>query len=924
MTTRRLAACSPAVRSQHHKASWFLAAAALAAASTQTAQAAEPATASATAPGDSSVGAEVREEDLLLLSVGLDDLTIADSVAAYGAPEDPLLPVGELTRLLDMNVTVSASDRRIVGRVGEAERSLTVDLATGLARVGGRDIALSAEDVAVTGSEIYIRSSALSRLLPITFQTDPAEMTLKLTALEKLPIQSRLERIARLRGMRPEVDVADDVLRVETPYRLLTAPAFDVAISTARDTREPDPTGRYDIRIGADVLYTGFQGYLGSDEQGKLSSARVLFERHSVHGGLLGPIDATSAQAGDTFTPALPIGPRSAGGRGFNFTTAPLEQASIFSRIDLRGELPLGYDVELYVNDILRSGQRTPVQGRYEFLQVPLVRGLNVIRIVSYGPRGERDEQTRVVNVGGGQLAPGKTTFDFGIVQQDTPMIDLAEESLDTVGLGGVRVVASATRGISEKLTAMVGAAYYPAASGEQRSLLMAGARTSFRGFAVQADAAGDDQGGIGAAVGLAGQLRGASLLGRHAEYRGGFVDEANPTLRSGEPLLRHSELTVDTNFRRGPRSIPLSMRAQREVYADGSVAIAAAVRASSTIGPVLVSGGVDYQRETTPDGVVTQRATGIVAASTFAAYKWQLRGALDYEVAPDPRLVALTITADRAISERMALRLGVGHGFGQGGTTTVQAGANWRLARGDLALSGDYAVDDGEWRIGVQYAFGLVFDPLARRYRVTPPGPASGGNAVFQAFIDANGNGVFDPGEETVEGVSVSGGPKPATTTANGRAFITGLGASPTGRVEVGMDDVDNPFVTSPPHTVEFSPRMGSVAKIMYPLTPTGEVMAKVMFKPENGPPVGLSAVRVVITREGSEPIEGITEFDGSVAFQSLPVGTYRLELDLEQAERLHMRLRRSVTFTVAPEGGFLADINAEVIFDNPAEELQ
>ena len=37
--------------------------------------------------------------------------------------------------------------------------------------------------------------------------------------------------------------------------------------------------------------------------------------------------------------------------------------------------LPLGYDVELYVNDILRSGQRTPVEGRYEFLQVPLVRG---------------------------------------------------------------------------------------------------------------------------------------------------------------------------------------------------------------------------------------------------------------------------------------------------------------------------------------------------------------------------------------------------------------------------------------------------------------------------------------------------------------------------------------------------------------------
>lgn len=898
--------------SQPRKAALWLAVAALAAGGHQLVQAAEP-------PAPAAAFAQVREEELLLFAVELDGLTLTDSMAAYGDPLDPLLPVGELVRLLDLNVTVSPGDGRITGRIGEAERALTVDLPAGLARVGGKDIALSPQDVAVTPGEIYMRGSALARLAPVTVESDPEALTLKLTAREKLPIQSRLERIARLRDLRPDVDAPEAALRVETPYQLFSPPAFDVAVATAHDTRPPHDPRRYDVRVGADVLYTGFQGYLGSDEEGEPSSARILFERHDVRGGLLGPLNATSAAAGDTFTPALPIGPRSVGGRGFAFTTAPLEQTSVFSRVDLRGELPLGYDVELYVNDILRSGQRTPVEGRYEFLQVPLVRGLNVIRIVFYGPRGERSEETRVVNVGGGQLKPGQTTFDFGVVQQETPVIELSGD--DQPGAvspaeGRTRVVALLTRGMTEKLTMTAGGAYYPDADGNDRGLITLGARTSIAGLAVLADAAGDDQGGVGLALAMAGQPWGLSVIGRHAEYSGGFIDEANPAIQLGVPLARHSEVTVDTSLRPGGRSVPLSLRAQRDSYEDGAEALLAAARASTTFGTVLVSGGLDYRRDENAS-VVNRRLTGVFAASTFAAYRWQLRGALDYEVEPEARLSALTLTADRALSERMAVRLGLGHSFGEEEITAFQAAANFKLPYGDLAVSGDYVTPDGDWRLGVQFAFGLAFDPFARRYAMTRPGPAGGGNLAFQAFVDRNGNGLFDPGEEPVGGVSVSGSEQPVTTTLNGRAFITGMGVTPTARVQVGLEGVDNPYLQAPPATVEFAPRMGGVARVLYPLTPTGEVMARILYAQPDGRLVGLSAVHIRVIREGGEPVEGTTEFDGSVAFEALPAGTYRLELDPDQAKRLRMRLTSPVSFTVSPDGGFLADVQAEVVFD-------
>ncbi|HYG27813.1 MAG TPA: hypothetical protein VD906_13010, partial [Caulobacteraceae bacterium] len=148
----------------------------LAIAAGQAAGAAEP-----VAPDEA---AQVREEDLLLLAVDLDGLTIADSIAAYGEMDDPLVPMGELARLLDLDIDVSPGERRITGRIGEAQRSITVDLDTGLARVGGRNVALPARDIVATQNEIYVRASAVPKLLPVTIEADLEALQLNLTATE--------------------------------------------------------------------------------------------------------------------------------------------------------------------------------------------------------------------------------------------------------------------------------------------------------------------------------------------------------------------------------------------------------------------------------------------------------------------------------------------------------------------------------------------------------------------------------------------------------------------------------------------------------------------------------------------------------------------------------------------------------------------
>jgi hypothetical protein len=861
---------------------------------------------------------QLRDEELMLLAMVLDNMTLTETLTAYGDPSDPLLPVSELARLLDLDVTVLPSEQRITGQLGEARRSLIVDLPTGLARVGGSDIALTPQDVALSQTDIFIRASVLERLLPLKLKVEPENLLITLTATEKLPVQARMEREGRLRGLGPNTSSADPVLRIESPYRLFSPPAFDVALETGHDSTSGRTSRRYDIRTAGDLLYTGFTGYLGSDEVGGPSNARVEFERRSPGGGLLGPLDATYVAGGDVFTPSLALGARSIGGRGFSFTTAKLEQASVFQRITLRGELPIGYDVELYINDVLRSGQRSPVEGRYEFLDVPLTRGLNVIRIVTYGPRGERSEQTRVINVGGGQLAPGETSVDFGLVQQDRSVIELGsrDDVPPTPGYGKLRATANVAHGVREDLTLVGGVALYPGAGGEERKMLTLGARGSLFGMAVQGDVASDFTGGKAAALGIAGQPFGASVVARHVEYAGGFVDETNRLLDLSRPLSRHSELTLDFSLPPiGGKIIPLSFRLERAGFADGGSSWTGLGRASATIASTLVSAGLDYQRNETPNAGRQERLSGNIAASRFIDYKWQVRGVLDYDLIPASELRSLSVTADRQLSGKLGFRLGAGRIFGDQKDFSVQGGAFWRLPIADVALTGDYATAAGTWRVGLRVAFGLAFDPTLKNYRITRPGPAAGASAVFHAFTDSNGNGVFDRGEDPVPGVAIEGIERKVVTGPDGRAFVTGLGDSVSGRIKANIEGSEAFFVNSPPQDIEFSPRAGDVILIPYPLAPVSEVMAHVRLRQEDGKMIGISGVRVRLVSESREPIETATEFDGSAIFSDVRPGTYRFELDPDQAARLKMRLAAPVAVTVG-EDGMVKDVAVEVIF--------
>lgn len=883
--------------------------------------AAEPPAATASARSYASLD----PASLLLFSVTLDSLTLSEGLGAYGAATDPLIPVGELARLLEADIDVLPAEGRIVGRLGQARTALLIDLNAGVARAAAREIALAERDAAITPTEIYLRTSLVEKLLGLTIQVADDELTLRMRASEKFPVQTRLERQARRPDGGQPGQLEEPTLRVDEPYAFFSPPGLDVVLDGGLASGANRRTFRYDLRFAGDLFWSNLQGYVGSDEEGRATNTRVMLQRRSLEGDMLGPLRAREVNVGDVFSPALSMGARSVAGRGVNFSTAPLEQTSVFNRIDLRGDLPPGYDVELYVNDVLRNTTNQSINGRYEFLDIPLSPGINVVRIVTYGPRGERLEEVQVVNVGAALLRRGEAQVAFGIIEQDTPLFRPRRSSRPIIGdpalfaSDGVRAVMQLNYGLTDLISLTAGAARIPQPGGGAMGVYSLGGRTSLFGLATQVDAAWNGTGGAGVSMGAAGQFGPLSAVLRHAEYRDGFIDETNLAFDARYRVNRRSELTLDSSVNLRGRIVPVSARVLHNNYAGGSYDLIAATRASSGIGPVLVSAGLEYERRWLRPSPAEDTLKGYITASTFRSYKWQVRTSLDYDVLPDFRARFLSVIVDRRLSEVWSMRFGLGQPLTNSGDWNVILSSILNTRFGDFALTGEYDNTNEDYRIAAQWNFGLGYDPERGRYNLLRTGPGSGGSVLFNAFLDENGDGVRQAAEAPAPNVGLDGAARGAVTGPDGRVLVTGLGAGPTAYMDVSLDKLDNPSVAAPPAKLQLRPRPGRTARVDYPMRPTGGVMIKVELLRDDGQRVGLASVRVQLVRAGSPPVDGVTEFDGSAMFDAVPVGVWRVQLEPLKARKLRMRLLGGASVDIQGNGDFASDVVVQVQFDPP-----
>ncbi|MBY6014536.1 hypothetical protein KUV75_06420 [Qipengyuania gaetbuli] len=834
-------------------------------------------------------GPLISYQDELILEVRVNGASETDTIIAYGTRGGLYLPLGPLVRILDLAISVTDEGRYAHGWILDESRTLTIDLRSGTIEAGGKTIKTDGVLAAPFDGELYLRADQYEALFPLSVKADLRSQSVQITTLEKFPFEERVARMVRrakleaAAGNKPK----DDFERVVAPYRPLSIPTADVELRAVSDSNFGTRAAG-DFYVAGDLGYLSAEGYFSGDTKNGPTASLFKVGRIDPDADLLGPLAATAFSAGDINSASMAIGLRSVAGRGAMVTNAPSQVGSVFDRVDLRGILPDGYEVELYRNDILVGSTRDAVNGQYEFLQIPVDFGLNVFRFVFFGPQGQRSEVVERISVGDGRLPGGKLVYSIDAAQKQQNLLGVRPPNyIEPAGYGDWRTSAQLSYGVTSGLTALAGAAWFED-RGEDRWLATTGLRTGIAGLAVKVDAGVADGGSYAFGGGVGGRFGRSSVTLSHMEYGGEFPDE---TVGLGNQFLRRAtELDFNTAISLGGDgsglTVPVSARIRNYEGIDGRNTFSAGTRASARTSGFLISNTLDYSRTSGGGIEAFDQLFGSFDLATLSRSDTRGRLSLGYSVLPDADLLNASLEVDHRLDDRTSIRGSAGYFF-EAKQPAFGLSAAREFDTFTVAFDARYSFVDKSHFVGLRLGYSLGRDPLRGRVFMARPGLAASGGASLRAFRDLDGDGVYGPPDEPVEGVDFISFNRTGTTDDQGVAQLSGLGVGRA--VTVQVDTTTLPDIDLAPQRkgIEIVPRPGTIQAIDFPIVALSEVEGTARFADAQGR--GVSGVRLrLLNRKGEVISFAKTEVDGYFFFERVQPGRYTLAIDPDQVSRL------------------------------------
>ncbi|PLK23296.1 hypothetical protein C0V72_10565 [Porphyrobacter sp. TH134] len=842
-------------------------------------------------------------DDELILQLKIKGIEATDTVVAYGTRDAVYLPLGEIARVLDLAIRVSDDGNYASGWFLDETRTLTINLREQVLTTKGGERPLLPREAQAFDGELFLRSEVFGEIFPLDLQPNLRAQALYLATREPFPFEERMRREAERAQLGARDNAPDQAKwpRQETPWLAASMPLTDVEVRAVSDS----PLGTRlegDLRIGADLAFMTAQSYISATTRDGLVASLMQMGRRDADGGLLGPLAATDFQFGDVATASMPLGLRGQAGRGAYVTNRPFQNASVFEQIDLRGILPKGYEVELYRNDILVGSIAAAANDQYEFLQVPVDYGLNIFRLVFYGPQGQRREEVRRITVGDGRLAQGQLEYDVGIVQRGENLLGVRGPNFNPIeGFGSWQAAAQLSYGLSTGITAVTSLAYFQEERGDL-SIATAGLRTGLGALAVRADSALGSDGSSAYGLGLGGRLLGGAFSLSHFEYGGGFRDEIRSNSR--DPLRRATELDFNGSITLAAQSIPVAARIRHTAFADGRAETDAILRNSFRLPGVVLSNTLEYSRNIAPDGTRFAQLIGNFDLATFSRSQVQLRASVGYSLQQGPELTNASAQVAYQVDDRTLVSGQAFYGF-KTGEFGFGASAVREFDRFTLAVDGNYAFQQKAYSIALRIGFSFGRDPLTRSAFFAPPGQASSGAVSLRAFQDKDGNGTFGAGDVPLKDAVFSVFNTTATTDAQGLAQLTRLGNGNPVAVQIDPSSLPDILLAPVSRGVEIVPRAGRFHVMDFPVVALSEIEGTITFAGTDSAR-GVSGLRLLLLdKEGAIAASTRTERGGTYFIEQVKPGTFKLALDPEQAARLGICMDDGAIIAVSPDGG-------------------
>lgn len=747
---------------------------------------------------------------------------------------------------------------------GGADQGFTVTLPQ-----PARSVVIPAESLIASEGGACLSLDRIEQLLPIALEHDRVGQRLVLTAHSPLPVLLRLEREQEYARLRPETGQPDFAL-LEPDRRLAQLWSADVSSGLLYRPGRMEASGS--ILASGELLGLAGRARLGFSS---LAGAQIglTLARASAAPDLLGPLGARNLALGDVVAPAQPLISDTLAGRGIVISSRPPWSVDLVDRIELTGPLPEGWEAELWQDErlvaVCREGDPS---GNWRFGDLALRIGRNRWLVRLHGPHGELEEHAFVRLVGPQMNAENEVEYAFGFVDGGRPLFGPPDER-NSLPAAGPSAFATLDWGVSSQLTARMDLRMAPGAP----PALALGMEGQVAGGLIAGTLARSGSGDLAGAVRLARRFGPSDFVFDLARHGGGESDPLAPaSVRDNRQIVA---LEGQGRIGLGRLSLPWQLRAQSATLRGGREQQQLAARlgvpfahwqANAQIGLVR-SGENGWQGNT-------------VFSATGQLEKWRLRGGINTLIDRGIKLGGAQFSAARpGRSGSLALDLDWDANSGAFG-----AGLSINRDIGPFGLSGSLGFGRQGFRVGVGINFGLWRSGPA--WRTARVGIASSGAVLARTFVDADGDGAYDPEEEAVEGARfiVGSALRREATDEAGEALLRGLPAGPFVDVETQLASLPD-FSLRPARAGDrLELRPGEIRPLPIPLRVTGSIEAQVLLKAgENTVP--RSGIEVVLRDgEGAEVTRAITDFAGFVLFEGLPFADYSAAIEGHGEETL------------------------------------
>jgi hypothetical protein len=843
------------------------------------------------------------DSELLLLALRLQGEILADALPAYPTRTGVLLPFGEVCRLLDLAVEVDVTRGSAAGFVIAPGRRFLADVPGRRLVVDGRETELDASGVEVHQDDLYVDARVMSKWLPVDFTVDLYGALVVARPREALPIQARRGRVAAA-----EKTLGGAALprypETANPYRLFDWPVVDESV---RFTLLPQEGGGRRLGIqsstyaSADLLWHEAHGYLFVDDQGGVSQSRLTLGRRDDRGTLLGPLGAREYAVGDVLYPGLETIAQPRSGNGFLLSSFPLDRQSQFDRNTFRGELFSGWDVELYQNGSLVAFQGSRADGLYEFRDVPLLFGLNVFRLVFYGPQGQRREETRTFNVA--DSLPAKGRLNYRVVGNDPRG-------------AGRRGHAEAEYGLVKGISIGASVAGLELDDGTTHHYGRLGLRGYAGPFFGQLDAVEDFGNGSLVQATVQGRAGALGLLASYATLRDFQSEIFRPQFG---PISSRAELRLDATV---PKTflpqIPIVLDARLDRTTTGLDVWEVVNRISMSAGRgFALSNFVDwrfFRGEAAPE----KSALGDLLVSKVIG-TFVLRAEALYDLTSGARVNTVTAAAEKFLAARYLVSAGVSRVV-QTSQTHVLAGVSRQEGAFAFGVNLDVASPGGLSAIlTLNASFGR--DPHTGKWRMQSRPLAGTGAVAPLAFFDANGNGIRDAGEHALEGVGfqVAGGATAARTAADGTTLLSPIAPYRLVDVGVALGTLEDPLARPSMPGLSLVPRPGRLTPLEFPIVIRGEVTGTTYRRQGTDVQPASGVEMQLVDAAGTVVKSARSAFDGFFDLSDVPPGRYVLRASPDQMRRLGLPAPPPRDVVLEPSGTILDGLDLVIVEPAP-----